>query len=52
VSESAVPGAPLDETMATIARFADMIEVVGVPRLSGEAHDHPAIARIAMLIES
>jgi dethiobiotin synthetase len=51
VSESAAPGAPLDETVATIARFADMIEVVGVPRLSGDAHRHPAMARIAALIE-
>jgi dethiobiotin synthetase len=52
VSESAVPGAPLDETVATIARFADLIEVVAVPRLSGDVHDHSAIARIATLIES
>jgi dethiobiotin synthetase len=51
VSESAVPGAPLDETVAVIARFADMIEVVGVPRIAGDAHAHPAIARIAALIE-
>ena len=51
VSESAVPGAPLDETVATIARFADLIEVVGVPRLADDAHRHPAIARIAALIE-
>ena len=51
VSESAAPGAPLDETVATIARFADLIEVVGVPRLSSDAHRHPAIARIATLIE-
>jgi dethiobiotin synthetase len=51
VSESAVPGAPLDETVATIARFADLIEVVAVRRLSGEAHSHPAVARIAALIE-
>jgi hypothetical protein len=47
-----VPGAPLDETVATIARFADLIEVVAVPRLSDEAHRHPTIARIAALIES
>ena len=52
VSESTVPGAPLDETVTTIARFADLIEVVGVRRLSREAHNHPAIARIATLIES
>jgi dethiobiotin synthetase len=51
VSESAAPGAPLDETVTTIARFADLIEVVGVPRLADDAHDHPAIARIAALIE-
>jgi dethiobiotin synthetase len=51
VSESVAPGAPLEETVATIARFADLIEVVGVPRLSSDAHGHPAIARIATLIE-
>ena len=51
VSESATPGAPLEETVATIARFADLIEVVGVPRLAGEAHSHPAVARIATLTE-
>jgi len=50
VSESATPGAPLDETVATIARFSDMIEVAGVPRLKADAHSHPAVARIAMLI--
>jgi dethiobiotin synthetase len=52
VSESTAPGAPLDETVATIARFADLIEVVGVPRLSSDAYRHPAIARIAALIEA
>jgi dethiobiotin synthetase len=51
VSESATPGAPLDETVATITRFADMIEVVGLPRLTVDAHSHPAIARLATLIE-
>jgi dethiobiotin synthetase len=51
VSESVTPGAPLDETVAAIARFADMIEVVGLPRLEGEAPSHPAVARIATLIE-
>ncbi len=47
VSESITPGAPLDETVATIARFADAIAVVGIPRLSADAASHPAIARIA-----
>ena len=51
VSASVAPGAPLDETVATIGRFADLIEVVGVPRLTGDAHRHPAIARLATLIE-
>jgi dethiobiotin synthetase len=51
ISESVAPGAPLDETVATIARFADLIDVVSVPRLSSDAHHHPAIARIATLIE-
>jgi dethiobiotin synthetase len=51
VSESVAPGAPLDDTVATIARFADLIDVVGVPRLKEDAHRHPAIERIATLIE-
>jgi len=51
VSESVTPGAPLDDTVATIARFADLIEVVGVPRLTGDAHRYPAIARLAALME-
>ena len=51
VSESATPGAPLDETIATIARFADLIDIVGVPRLTSDAHRHPAVARIVTLID-
>src|SRR6185295_1529977 len=47
VSESASPGAGLADTVAAITRFADAIEVIGVPRLSGDAERHPAIARIA-----
>jgi dethiobiotin synthetase len=49
VSESSEPGASLDDTVATIARFAVPIEVVGVPRLAANA-EHPAIARIAALL--
>ena len=52
VNENAIPGAPLDETVATITRFADLIDIVGVPRLTSDAHRHPTIARIAALIES
>ena len=50
VSESAAPGAPLDETVTTIARFADAIDVIGLPRLAGDASAHPAVAGIAALI--
>jgi dethiobiotin synthetase len=47
VSESERPGAPLDDTVATIARFAGVIDVVAVPRLKEIAADHPAISRLA-----
>ena len=50
VSESATPGASLDDTVATIARFAQPIEVIGVPRHTLGAGEHPAIARIARLL--
>jgi dethiobiotin synthetase len=50
VSESPTCGASLDETVATIARFTDSIEVIGLPRLSGDASSHPAIARFAQLL--
>jgi dethiobiotin synthetase len=51
VSENQHPGAGLDETVATITRFADSIEVIGVPRLTVEnAGSHASIARIASLI--
>jgi dethiobiotin synthetase len=46
VSESKSSAAALDETLATIARFADSIDVVGLPRSPDEA----AFARIAALI--
>jgi dethiobiotin synthetase len=50
VSESEVGGASLDETVATIARFAQPLDVIGVPRLAQDAELHPAFARIAKLI--
>jgi len=34
VSESTAPGASLDDTVATIARFAAPIDVIGLPRLA------------------
>lgn len=48
VSESAVPGASLEQTVAAIARFAVSIDVIGLPRLPPGApasSDH--LSRIA-----
>jgi dethiobiotin synthetase len=50
VSESEASAATLDDTVATIARFADSIEVIGLPRLADAAEPHPAFARIAELV--
>jgi dethiobiotin synthetase len=51
VNESETPGATLDDTVASVARFAVPIEVVGVPRLAARAAEaHPTIARIAGLL--
>ncbi|MGE5534307.1 MAG: AAA family ATPase, partial [Acidobacteriota bacterium] len=46
VSESERNPVALDETVASIARFADGIAVVGLPRLPGVT-DHPAFEQIA-----
>ena len=43
VSESAAPGASLDDTVAAIARFAVPIDVLGLPRLPAGALPSPAI---------
>jgi dethiobiotin synthetase len=50
VNESALPGASLDETESEIARFSDSIEVIALPRLTQDAHRHPAVARLAGLL--
>jgi dethiobiotin synthetase len=51
VSESEKPGATLDATVATITRFADSIEVIGLPRRpGGAAAVQPVIGRIAALL--
>ncbi len=50
ISESAGGAASLADTVATVERFADAIDVVGIPRLPADAGDHPAFARIAELI--
>ena len=50
ISESEASAAPLDDTVATLQRFAASIDVVGIPRLAPGTTEHPAFARIAGLI--
>jgi dethiobiotin synthetase len=51
VSESEKPGATLDKTVASIARFSDSIDVIGLPRVQpGGNVAAPAIGRIAALL--
>ena len=50
VSESQASAAALDDTVATIARFSDSIDVIGIPRLADAASAHPAFAAITRLL--
>jgi dethiobiotin synthetase len=50
VSESQASAAALDDTVATIARFSDSIDVIGIPRLADAAGSHPVFARVAQLL--
>jgi dethiobiotin synthetase len=50
VSESAASAAALPDTVASIARFSDSIDVVGIPRLADGATAHPAFATVARLL--
>jgi len=50
VSESKESAASLEDTVATIARFADALDLIPLPRLAQGASDHPAFARLAGLI--
>lgn len=50
VSESERNPIALDETVASIARFAGTVPVVGLPRLPNGITEHPAFARIAALL--
>jgi dethiobiotin synthetase len=50
ISESEGSAASLEDTIATVQRFADSIDVVGIPRLEPGTVEHPAFARIAALI--
>ena len=47
VSEKDNDTVPLDETVASIARFAGGAKVIGLPRLPGGLTQHPAFGRIA-----
>lgn len=50
VSESPRDTVALDDTVASIERFSNGVEVVGLPRLPAGITHHPAIARIANLL--
>jgi dethiobiotin synthetase len=50
VSETAGSAASLDETVTAVTHFADVIPVVGIPRLPAADADHPAFARLAGLL--
>ncbi len=50
ISESVNGGAPMEETVATIGRFAVPIDVIGVPRIAPGAIAHPAFEQIAALL--
>ena len=50
VSESERGTVELDDTVASITRFSDGVEVVGLPRLPGGINEHPAFAQIAALL--
>jgi dethiobiotin synthetase len=50
VSESARDTVPLDDTVASIARFSADVPVIGLPRLPGGLTEHPAFARLAALL--
>jgi dethiobiotin synthetase len=50
VSESERDTVALDDTVSSIARFSDGVEVVGLPRLPGGIVEHPAFAKIAALL--
>jgi dethiobiotin synthetase len=50
VSETPASAASLDDTIATIARFADSIDVIGVPQLPPGITTHSAFEHLAKLL--
>ena len=50
VNESTESAASLEDTVATIARFADAIDLIAIPRLAPGNSEHSAFARLTGLI--
>ena len=50
VSESERGTVELDDTVASITRFSNDVDVIGLPRLPGGINEHPAFAQIAALL--
>jgi dethiobiotin synthetase len=50
VSESERGTVELDDTVASITRFSNEVDVIGMPRLPGGINEHPAFAQIASLL--
>jgi dethiobiotin synthetase len=50
VSESERGTVELADTVTSISRFANGVEVIGLPRLPGGLKEHPAFAQIAALL--
>lgn len=51
VNETPQSSVALDETVATIARFADRIPMITAPRLAHPNQPHPAIERLTELLD-
>ena len=50
VSESERGTVELHDTVGSIARFSNDVDVIGLPRLPGGINEHPAFAQIAALL--
>src|SRR3974390_540757 len=50
VSEGERDTVALDDTLASIVRFAETTPVIGIPRLPGGLTEHPAFAQLAALL--
>jgi dethiobiotin synthetase len=50
VSKTEGSAVSMDDTIASITRFAEGFNVIGIPRLPAGTHDHPAFGRIASLV--